>query len=48
MATAYYGHAIDAYRCAPHPIFDDDHPVKRSHYRKLDEMVDRRAAAAYA
>ena len=36
-ATEHYDHAIEAYRSAQHPIFYDDHPVKKHLYRKLDE-----------
>lgn len=47
-ATAHYDNAIEAYRCAQHPIYYDDHPAKKYLYRKLDEMVDRRSdVAAY-
>ena len=45
-ATEHYDHAIEAYRSAQHPIFYDDHPVKKYLYRKLDEMVDRRSEVA--
>ena len=45
-ATAHYDHAIEAYRSAQHPVFYDDHPLKKSLYRKLDEMVDLRSAVA--
>jgi dipeptidyl aminopeptidase/acylaminoacyl peptidase len=45
-ATAHYDHAIEAYRMAQHPIFYDDHPVKKQLYRKLSEMVDRRSEVA--
>jgi dipeptidyl aminopeptidase/acylaminoacyl peptidase len=45
-ATAHYDHAIEGYRMAQHPIFFDDHPVKKTLMRKLDEMVDRRSAVA--
>ncbi len=42
-ATFHYDHAIEAYRMAQHPIFFDNHPVKKALYRKLNEMVDRRS-----
>ena len=45
-ATAHYDHAIEAYRMAQHPIFYDDHPVKRYLCRKLSEMVDCRSKVA--
>ena len=45
-ATEHYDHAIEAYRSAQHPVYYDDHPVKRHLYRKLDEMVDRRSEVA--
>ncbi len=45
-ATAHYDHAIEGYRMAQHPIFFDDHPVKKSLMAKLDEMVDRRSEVA--
>ena len=45
-ATQHYDHAIEAYRSAQHPIYFNDHPVKKALYRKLDEMVDRRSAVA--
>jgi dipeptidyl aminopeptidase/acylaminoacyl peptidase len=45
-ATNHYDHAIEAYRMAQHPIYFDDHPVKEYLYRKLSEMVDRRAEVA--
>ena len=45
-ATAHYDNAIEAYRCAQHPIYYDDHPVKKYLYGKLDEMVDRRCRVA--
>jgi dipeptidyl aminopeptidase/acylaminoacyl peptidase len=45
-ATTHYDHAIEAYRMAQHPIYFDDHPVKEHLYRKLSEMVDRRAEVA--
>jgi dipeptidyl aminopeptidase/acylaminoacyl peptidase len=45
-ATTHYDHAIEAYRMAQHPIYFDDHPVKQHLYRKLSEMVDRRAEVA--
>lgn len=46
-ATAHYDHAIEAYRNAQHPIFYDDHPVKKYLFSKLAEMVDRRAKVAH-
>jgi dipeptidyl aminopeptidase/acylaminoacyl peptidase len=45
-ATHHYDHAIEGYRMAQHPIFYDNHPVKKALYRKLNEMVDRRSAVA--
>src|SRR5450631_689732 len=45
-ATYHYDHAIEGYRMAQHPIFYDNHPVKKALYRKLNEMVDRRSAVA--
>ena len=45
-ATAHYDHAIEAYRMGQHAIYYDDHPVKKTMYRKLDEMVDRRTQVA--
>ena len=45
-ATAHYDHAIEAYRMAQHPIYYDNHPVKKYLYRKLTEMVDRRSEVA--
>ena len=45
-AFQHYDHAIEAYRMAQHPIFYDDHPVKLATYKKLCEMVDRRAECA--
>jgi len=45
-ATHHYDHAIEGYRMAQHPIFYDNHPVKKALYRKLDEMVDRRSKVA--
>src|SRR5918997_6491539 len=45
-ATSHYDHAIEAYRMAQHPIYFDDHPVKRALYGKLSEMVDRRSEVA--
>ena len=45
-AQAHYDHAIEAYRMAQHPIFYDDHPVKKYLCMKLGEMVDRRAEVA--
>ena len=34
-ATHHYDHAIEGYRMAQHPIFYDNHPVKKALYRKL-------------
>ena len=45
-AVAHYDHAIEAYRMAQHPIFFDNHPVKKYLYKKLSEMVDRRTKVA--
>src|SRR3954463_1099670 len=45
-ATAHYDHAVEAYRMAQHPIYFDNHPVKKYLYRKLSEMVDRRSQVA--
>jgi dipeptidyl aminopeptidase/acylaminoacyl peptidase len=45
-AVAHYDHAIEAYRMAQHPIFFDNHPVKKYLYKKLSEMVDRRSKVA--
>ena len=45
-ATAHYDHAIEAYRMAQHPIYFDNHPVKRYLVKKLNEMVDRRSETA--
>jgi len=45
-ATFHYDHAVDSYRIAQHPIFYDDHPVKKQLYKKLCEMVDRRSEVA--
>jgi dipeptidyl aminopeptidase/acylaminoacyl peptidase len=45
-ATEHYDHAVEAYRMAQHPIFYDDHPVKKYLYGKLAEMVDRRSECA--
>ncbi|MFN0300473.1 MAG: alpha/beta hydrolase family protein [Burkholderiales bacterium] len=45
-ATYHYDHAVEAYRMAQHPIYFDNHPVKRTLYRKLSEMVDRRSEVA--
>ena len=45
-ATAHYDHAVEAYRMAQHPIFYDDHPVKKQLYGKLCETVDRRSETA--
>lgn len=33
-ATYHYDHAIEAYRMAQHPIYFDNHPVKKQLYRK--------------
>jgi dipeptidyl aminopeptidase/acylaminoacyl peptidase len=46
VATYHYDHAIEAYRMAQHPIYFDNHPVKKYLYRKLSEMVDRRSQVA--
>jgi dipeptidyl aminopeptidase/acylaminoacyl peptidase len=46
-ATAHYDHAIEAYRMAQHPIFYDDHPLKKYLCDKLAEMVDRRSRVAH-
>jgi dipeptidyl aminopeptidase/acylaminoacyl peptidase len=46
-ATAHYDHAIEAYRCAQHAIYYDNHPVKKYLCRKMDEMVDRRSEVAH-
>ncbi len=45
-ATSHYDHAVEAYRMAQHPIFFDNHPVKKYLYKKLSEMVDRRSKVA--
>ncbi|MDO8595861.1 MAG: alpha/beta fold hydrolase [Sulfuricaulis sp.] len=45
-ATFHYDHAIEAYRMAQHPIYFDNHPVKKYLCRKLGEMVDRRSEVA--
>jgi dipeptidyl aminopeptidase/acylaminoacyl peptidase len=45
-ATAHYDHAVEGYRMAQHPIYFDNHPVKKQLYRKLAEMVDRRSKVA--
>ena len=45
-AVAHYDHAIEAYRMAQHPIFFDNHPVKKQLYKKMSEMVDRRSKVA--
>jgi pimeloyl-ACP methyl ester carboxylesterase len=45
-AVAHYDHAVEAYRMAQHPIFFDNHPVKKYLYKKLSEMVDRRSRLA--
>ena len=45
-AVTHYDHAIEAYRMAQHPIFFDNHPVKKQLYRKMSEMVDRRTQIA--
>jgi dipeptidyl aminopeptidase/acylaminoacyl peptidase len=45
-ACYHYDHAIESYRWAQHPIFFDDHPVKKRLWKKLSEMVDRRIEVA--
>ncbi|MFN9122279.1 MAG: alpha/beta hydrolase family protein, partial [bacterium] len=45
-ATHHYDHAVEGYRMAQHPIFFDNHPVKKALYKKLNEMVDRRIETA--
>jgi len=45
-ATHHYDHAVEGYRMAQHPIFFDNHPVKKALYKKLSEMVDRRSETA--
>ena len=45
-AVTHYDHAIEAYRMAQHPIFFDNHPVKKKLYKKMSEMVDRRSKLA--
>ena len=45
-AAAHYDHAIEAYRMGQHPIFYDDNPVKIDMYRRLSDVVDRRAEVA--
>ncbi len=45
-AVSHYDHAVEAYRMAQHPIFFDNHPVKKYLYKKLSEMVDRRSKLA--
>ena len=45
-AMSHYDHAVEAYRMAQHPIFFDNHPVKKYLYKKLSEMVDRRSKLA--
>ncbi|HTD90314.1 MAG TPA: alpha/beta fold hydrolase, partial [Burkholderiales bacterium] len=45
-AVSHYDHAIEAYRMAQHPIFFDNHPVKKYLYKKMSEMVDRRTKVA--
>ena len=45
-AVSHYDHAVEAYRMAQHPIFFDNHPVKKYLYKKLSEMVDRRSKVA--
>jgi dipeptidyl aminopeptidase/acylaminoacyl peptidase len=45
-ATYHYDHAIEGYRMAQHPIYFDNHPVKKQLYRRLAEMVDRRSEVA--
>jgi dipeptidyl aminopeptidase/acylaminoacyl peptidase len=45
-AVSHYDHAIEGYRMAQHPIFFDNHPVKKQLYKKMSEMVDRRSKLA--
>lgn len=45
-ATYHYDHAIEAYRMAQHPIYFDDHPVKKALYAKMSELVDLRSQTA--
>jgi len=45
-ATYHFDHAIEAYRMAQHPIYFDDHPVKKHLYAKMSEMVDLRMKSA--
>jgi dipeptidyl aminopeptidase/acylaminoacyl peptidase len=45
-ACFHYDHAIEAYRMAQHPIYYDNHPVKKYLYKKMSEMVDRRMEVA--
>jgi pimeloyl-ACP methyl ester carboxylesterase len=45
-ATYHFDHAIESYRHAQHPIYFDDHPVKKRMYVKLSEMVDLRSETA--
>ena len=45
-ATYHFDHAIEAYRMAQHPIYFDDHPVKKHLYAKMSEMVDLRKKSA--
>jgi dipeptidyl aminopeptidase/acylaminoacyl peptidase len=45
-ALYHYDKAIETYTKAQHPIYYDDHPVKKYLYRKLSEMIDRRSEVA--
>jgi dipeptidyl aminopeptidase/acylaminoacyl peptidase len=45
-AVYHYDRAIETYTKAQHPIYFDDHPIKKYLYRKLSEMVDRRSEVA--
>ena len=45
-ATYHYDHAIESFRMAQHPIYFDDHPVKKKLYAKLSELVDLRSQTA--
>src|SRR5258706_4900630 len=45
-ATDHYDHAVECYRMAQHAIYYDDHPIKKTLYQKLCEMVDRRSETA--
>ncbi len=45
-ACYHYDQAIESYRWAQHPIFFDNHPVKKYLYKKMSEMVDRRSEVA--